>query len=95
MSDNVIQLVHENNTMETKGEVARGLVVQFLREWADAIEKGEEVAEKAVLILHDEQVDGDRSLFCTKIRRCNTTLIEQVGIMQIAITDLCSGTALD
>lgn len=88
--DNIVRLATVNNHIETSGEAARQLVTAFLREWADAIEDGTENVTKAILVLHDDRPDG---LFRIRSRRCNVDLVSQVGIMQLALTDLCTATA--
>lgn len=87
MSDNIIRLASVNNTVETDGDAARQMIVAFLREWADAIESGAEDASKAVLTLYCQK-DGQ---FRTRTRRCNVDLLSQVGLMHLALNDVCEG----
>lgn len=91
MTDNIIRLAAVNSTVATNGDAARELVVSFLREWADAVETGKEDVTKVVLIMYND-VD---SRFRVRTRRCNVDLVGQVGIMQLALTDLCTATAQD
>lgn len=93
MSDesNIVRLAVTNSTVQTRGAAARDLVVQFLREWADAIEAEKEDVERCVLIMHNE--DGQDN-FRVRTRRCNVNLIEQVGIVQLALVDLCTATEI-
>lgn len=86
---NIVRLASVNNTVETKGEAARLLIAAFLREWAEAFENGTEEAGKAILIIHD---DRPGELFRIRTRRCNADLVQTVGIMQLAMTDLCTAT---
>jgi hypothetical protein len=90
MSDNIIKLAHVNNDVGTKGAAASELVVSFLREWADAIESGDEDAHKAVLIMYADREPGGpgNEAFVVRVRRCNLGLVEQVGLMTMAQADL-------
>ncbi len=90
MSDGkVIHLAAVNTTVETAGAAASHLVVAFLREWADAIEKGEKEADKAVLVLHYREPDEDA--FIISSRRCNADMITTVGMLHLALADLANG----
>ena len=84
MSDNVVPFGRKN--IEDKDEEKE--LVKFLRSWADAIESGAEQADAAVLILH--QSLGDE--FWLRTRRCNVKLLEQIGMMQAALLDVCNET---
>lgn len=91
MADNVIRLASVNDSVVTDGDAARELVAAFLREWADAVANGEEDVTKVVLVMYNDA--GEQ--FRVRTRRCNMDLVQQVGVMQIALTDLCVGTAKD
>lgn len=78
MADNILQLVQT-----TQRE--RIPVAQFLREWADQIENDGKV-NAAIIVLHTEEGD----LFRTSSRRCNMSKIEAIGLLQVAISDLCA-----
>lgn len=86
--DNVIKLAAVNDKVKVKDEAATSLVVQFLRDYADSIEKGETVAESAVLILYKTE-NKDSTKFCVTSRRCNVDLLHQVGMMHLALADIC------
>lgn len=90
--NNVVRLAVVNDSVKVDGDAARELVVQFLREWADAIETGKENVSRAVLIMHD---DAGSENFRIRTRRCNVDLIAQVGMMQLALNDVCRITAED
>ena len=86
--DKIIHLAHVNNSVATTGAAARQVVASFLRDWAEALESGAENAEKAILVLYDE--DQGPGLFRLRTRRCNVAgLVEQVGLMKVA-TDIVS-----
>jgi hypothetical protein len=87
--NNVVHLSVVNNSVRSEGEAAAKLVVEFLREWANAIEKGEELAERAILVMHHKH-EGDE--FVIKSRRCNVDLLSQVGMMHLALADMCHGS---
>ncbi len=84
-ASNIVRLASVNNKVAVVDKAAAQLVVAFLREWADDIEKGETLAERAVLILHHKAPDGT---FVIKSRRCNVELLEQVGMMHLALMDV-------
>jgi len=85
MADNLIRLATVNDTVGTGGRAASELVVAFLREWADTIEKGEHEADKVVLVLHRK---GDDSTFSVSSRRCNADFLTAVALLHLALTDL-------
>ena len=64
----------------------------FLREWADAVEAGTEDVGKVILVLHNDTPEG---LFRVRSRRCNADLVETVGILQLAMTDICTANVQD
>lgn len=87
MSDGkVIHLAAVNTTVETAGAAASQLVVAFLREWAEKIEKGEREADKAVLVLHYREPGEDA--FVISSRRCNADLVTTVGMLHLALADV-------
>jgi len=90
--DNIVRLEVVNSTVEVQGEAASKLVVEFLRAWADGIENGDEKAERAVLLLYHK---GSSSAFHVVSKRCNIDFITQVGLMELALHDMCNGGALD
>lgn len=92
VDDNVIRLASVNNSVVTDGDAARQLIMSFLRQWADAVEAGEEEVTKVVLVMYNDAPDG---LFRVRTRRCNIDLVSQVGLMQLALTDLCTSTTRD
>ena len=92
--DNIVRLAAVNNSVATEGEAARVLVVQFLREWADAVETGKEDVDKVLLVLYDTPADAP-NLFRIRTRRCNVDMLGQVGMMQVALVDLCNSSTLD
>ena len=86
---NIVRLAVVNNSVETDGDAARALVVEFLRDWANSIEDGSEDVTKAVLVLYN---DAPNNLFRIRTRRCNVDLVNQIGMMQLATIDLCTAT---
>jgi hypothetical protein len=90
--DNIVRLEVVNDGVEVRNEAATKLVVAFLRAWADGIEQGDEKAERAVLLLyHREQGEA----FHVVSKRCNIDFLSQVGLMKLALHDVCNGGASD
>ena len=85
MADNIIRLATVNDTVQTEGKAANELVVAFLREYADEIERGERDADRAVLVLHQK---GDNGTFSVSSRRCNADFLTAVALLHLALTDL-------
>jgi len=85
--DKIIRLVPASGTATAEGAAASALVVDFLREWADAIENGNERAHKAVLVMYENCGGGP---FRIASRGCNVSAIERAGIMAMAQDDFCT-----
>lgn len=88
MTDNIVRLAVSNDGPKPTGEDAYKLVVSFLREWADAIERGDDKRpESAVLIMYEKLPDG---CFAVSSRRCNIDFLSTVGVLHLALAHLAS-----
>lgn len=81
MSDNVVKLKGET---PVQGAEAVASVVAWLRAQADALESGDaRPAHKAVLTVFEDCSGEIRTLTAF----CNTSAIERIGIMYMALND--------
>jgi len=74
------------NRKQLAGEDAQKLVVSFLREEADKIERGEQPAGMCVVIYCNAESDTTQYIGS---RACNIPkFLERVGLMHVALHDL-------
>ena len=78
MTEKVVTLAHDTKTD------GASQVVAFLREQADLIEAGNYVADAAVIVFLERR----GALFKTGTRRCNIDLLQQLGLLQCALSDV-------